>query len=159
MKKFVIFFSFFLLSSSSSSSSSNKEYEEYLKQRSSFLYKENQLSINSAWKLTKNEEIVNNKLSLLLQTENSFSPSNVEFSFIYQKENITKSELFQFLKEFPKGALLHSHDTSAQDMKLYLEASYLSNCLYSLRNDESYGALSFLNEEGYVPISTIRNNW
>lgn len=85
-------------------------------------------------------------------------PVPVEFSFVYMKENIQNSDLFHLLKTLPKGGLLHSHDTSAQDMHLYVDASYLPGCLYSL-NENDYGSLSFYPTEGYVPISKIRDSW
>jgi hypothetical protein len=146
------------VTSSVNTPSSTSSFGNYLQQREVFLDREENLSINAAWRLTENEKKVDQLLTQLKETDLKLDPLPVEFNFVAMKPTIDKSELFALLRTFPKGALLHSHDTASQDMHIYLEASYLPDCLYSL-GEEDYGALSFLPAENFVPISTVRMNW
>lgn len=145
-------------SSRPSEPSPSSSFSSYLNQRTSFLLHQADLSINSAWTLTPKEQQVNDILLALRDIDLTLDPIPIQFNFVSMKPTIDQSQLLRFLKSFPKGALLHSHDTSSQDMHFYVTSSYLSGCLYSL-NEEDYGALSFLPTPGYVPISEIRFTW
>jgi hypothetical protein len=133
-------------------------FSEYFKQRTEFLNQQKHLSINSAWILTPEEQQVDQILTYLKDIDLKLDPVPIQFNFVSMKPTIDQSELFSLLKSFPKGALLHSHDTSSQDMHFYVKSSYLPGCLYSL-NDEDYGSISFLPTPNYVPISDIRSSW
>jgi adenosine deaminase CECR1 len=135
-------------------------YEEYLHDRSLFFEHENTLSINAAWELTPEEKIVDGMLQRLKNADWSLDPVPVQFSFVSMREVIDDSKLYSFIQTVPKGALLHSHDVSSQDMQFYVEMSYMEGCLYNVDDSNgNYGALTFRPTEHYVPISTVRNSW
>ena len=150
----VLLFSWMYVTSASSS------VKYYLEERENFVKNEEQYSINSVWKLTSEEENVEKLLQNLKSVDNKLDPIPTEFSFGSMETAIANSELFTLLSSTPKGALLHSHDVTSQHMSFYINASYLSGCMYNT-DPEIYGILSFRPglDELYVPISSIRNTW
>ena len=139
---------------------SDESFANYLSQRNSFLKEEESLSVNSVWKLTPEEERVDAMLQRLKSIDQNLDPVPTQFSFSSMHDTIDNSKLFHMLKQFPKGSLLHSHDTSSLDMWFYVEQSYRPDCMYNIGPDEDmYGALSYIPGPDYVPISEIRNSW
>ncbi len=136
-------------------------FEGFMQERNSFIKRDESMSINSAWTLTHDETIVDSILQHLKSTDSLLDPVPVELNFVTMKPTIDNSELFHLIRSFPKGALLHSHDVSSQDMHFYLDASYLPGCLYFVGDDldSEYGSMSFIPAANYVPISDIRNSW
>ena len=135
-------------------------FEAYLQNRNHFMQVESQLSINAAWKLSRAEAEVEEALQKLKNIDNNLDPNPIQFNIIAMKPTIEKSPLYALLRTFPKGALLHSHDTSSQDMHFYVDISYLPNCLFNINSSSpDYGSLSFLPSKDFVPISAVRNAW
>lgn len=140
----------------------NTDYIKYVETRNNFLKKEESLTINQAWELTHEEQLLDEKLTSLKSDDNSLDPVPVQFSFGTMQSVINDSNLFQLLQKLPKGALLHSHDVSSLDTKFYVKASYDENCLYNINaSSADYGVLTFRTNLGpeYVPISHVRNNY
>ena len=135
----------------------NHLFNDYIKERLAFTTKAESLSINEAWVLTPQEEVVDKLLNDLKQHDLSLDPVPVQFNFITMQDTIASSKLFEFLKSFPKGALLHSHDVSTIDMHFYVNASYIPGCLYGIAG-EAYGNLAFTPLDGYVPIEEVRSS-
>jgi adenosine deaminase CECR1 len=131
-------------------------FKEYLNERNAFLEEASKMSINEAWELTKEEQIVDERLAQLKETDLLLDPVPVQFNFVTMQSTIDNSKLFKLLQSFPKGALLHSHDLSTIDMHYYVNASYLPGCLYSV-SAESYGDVSFIPGDGFVPINDVRS--
>lgn len=148
--------------SSTDAAVESSAFESYLASRTAFLAAEAQLSINAAWHLTLEETRVDDMLQSLKNADNNLDPVPTQFAFSTMQYTIDNSKLFHLLKSFPKGALLHSHDISGQDMHFYVEQSYRSNCLYYTGADPVYhGALSYNPDSSpeYVPIAPIRAAW
>lgn len=139
-------------------SSSIALYDSYLDERESFLKEAERLSINSVWRLTPEESRIDYILQKLKDEENKLDPIPIQLNFVKMKPTIEKSRLFEFAKNIPKGALLHSHDLSSLDMHFYVNQSYLPGCLFSI-NPSTYGAMTFRPSEGYIPVSDLRSTW
>jgi adenosine deaminase CECR1 len=149
-----------ITSSSTALLTSDETFEMYLNQRNSFLQVEESLSINSVWKLTPEEEHVDSMLKALKSIDQQLDPIPTQFAFSTMHSTIDNSKLFHLVKQFPKGGLLHSHDTSSQDMYFYVEQSYRSDCLYNVGDDpDMYGSITYQPGPDYVPISEVRNAW
>jgi len=139
---------------------SSSTYEDYSRDRVKFFQHEDSLSINAAWELTPEEKVVDRLLEQLKEADRLLDPVPVQFSFISMRTAIDNSNLYSFVETIPKGALLHSHDVSSQDMHFYVEMSYMNGCLYNVDDTSSdYGDLSFRPGPNFVPIETIRNSW
>lgn len=134
-------------------------FELYFKERNDFVTAEEKLSINSAWKLTPEEHVVDNILNEYKAVDLALDPVPVQFNFKTMQPTIDNSKLFALLRTVPKGSLLHSHDVSSQDMHFYVEVSYWKGCLFNVANDSNYGSLTFLPTDGYVPIGDVRKSW
>lgn len=132
-------------------------FDQYLHDRNEFIEDASKLSINAAWKLRPDEAKVDEILASYKEIDYSLDPVPVQFNFITTQSTIDSSQLFKLIKSFPKGALLHSHDVSSISMYYYVNASYLPGCLYNV--GDSYGDVSFLPAEGFVPIDEVRNSY
>eukprot|EP00603_Paraphysomonas_imperforata_P001848 CAMPEP_0114427106 /NCGR_PEP_ID=MMETSP0103-20121206/8163_1 /TAXON_ID=37642 ORGANISM="Paraphysomonas imperforata, Strain PA2" /NCGR_SAMPLE_ID=MMETSP0103 /ASSEMBLY_ACC=CAM_ASM_000201 /LENGTH=492 /DNA_ID=CAMNT_0001596129 /DNA_START=203 /DNA_END=1678 /DNA_ORIENTATION=+ len=116
--------------------------------------------MNSVWNLTPEEEHVEALLQSLKSIDQQLDPIPTQFAFSTMHSTIDASKLFHLVRQFPKGGLLHSHDTSSQDMHFYIEQSYRPDCLYNIGDDaELYGSITYQPGPDYVPISQVRNTW
>lgn len=138
---------------------SESTMNQYLNARNSFMEMERKLSVNSAWELSEEEQLVDELISNYKLSDAKLDPNPVQFNFVAMRDTIDRSPLFSLLESFPKGALLHSHDTSTQSMYYFVNATYLPGCLYSLNEGEDYGYISFIPTDGYVPIASVREGW
>ncbi|XP_071441124.1 adenosine deaminase 2-like [Hetaerina americana] len=89
----------------------------YWDQRESFLKEEASWAVGGLINLTAEEEMVNGILMEAKRKElaeafngtNTFLPSR---HFFEAKADMEKSDVFRFIKDLPKGAVLHGHDSS-----------------------------------------------
>ncbi|XP_046383726.1 adenosine deaminase 2-like isoform X1 [Ischnura elegans] len=89
----------------------------YWADRAKFLADEASKAVGSRISLTADEEVVNGllmaakrrEISAGLSDASTFLPAK---HFFEAKKDIEKSDVFRFIKDLPKGAALHGHDTS-----------------------------------------------
>lgn len=101
-------------------------------ERNALLEKEAQMMLGSDIVLNENEQLAN-KLIMRLKhkiIDDGFAkPQFFNFSkhFFTYKEEVKGTELYQILKEMPKGALLHAHDTAVLKPEYLLKITYWDN--------------------------------
>uniref|UniRef100_A0A182QSP6 Adenosine deaminase n=1 Tax=Anopheles farauti TaxID=69004 RepID=A0A182QSP6_9DIPT len=103
--------------------------DEYLHQRGLLASAEAELALGADIELSSNESLVNNYLMDLKISELSagfinpinFNPARHFFEVLDQ---ITASPLFQFIREMPKGGVLHAHDTALASTEVIVNATY-----------------------------------
>ena len=95
-------------------------YEEYLEARQQVMRQDSQLYFDYAISLSDKEQKLNQQLLSLqkqmLQTykdQHFFPPAR---NFYQSKEHIEKTKLFEFIKELPKGGILHLHSGAMGDV-------------------------------------------
>ncbi|HCN36138.1 MAG TPA: hypothetical protein DIS94_00295 [Bacteroidetes bacterium] len=163
--KLLILLSFLILSSNVNSQDL-KDY--YYENKSSNLSNDSVLKEGSDVILTRDEEILNQKL-LRLQKEfinasgKEFPPSH----YFYRYRNmIDTSESYQLLKKMPKGAMLHIHSSAMGPIHWLINtASYYPNCyMYTLNDNDKipYGTLYFYKPgtepDGWVALEKLRKD-
>lgn len=103
--------------------------DDYFHQRALLASAEAELALGADIRLSANESLVNNYLMELKTSELSagfinpinFNPARHFFEVLDQ---ITASPLFQFIREMPKGGVLHAHDTALASTEVILNATY-----------------------------------
>uniref|UniRef100_A0A182K2P4 adenosine deaminase n=1 Tax=Anopheles christyi TaxID=43041 RepID=A0A182K2P4_9DIPT len=103
--------------------------EEYWQQRELLTTEEAGLAFGADITLSANEILVNKHLLELKIEELQLGYSN-PFSFLPARhffevlDQINASPLFQFIRELPKGGVLHAHDTALASTEVIVNASY-----------------------------------
>ncbi|XP_041770697.1 adenosine deaminase 2-A-like [Anopheles merus] len=103
--------------------------EDYRYQRALLASEEAALAFGADMTLDGNEILVNNHLMDLKREELekgytnpfNFSPARHFFEVLDQ---INASPLFRFVRELPKGAVLHAHDTALASTEVIVKATY-----------------------------------
>uniref|UniRef100_A0A182WBF6 Adenosine deaminase n=1 Tax=Anopheles minimus TaxID=112268 RepID=A0A182WBF6_9DIPT len=106
--------------------------EEYRYQRARLATREAKQAFGADIVLTTNETIVNNHLIDMKVDElnvgyidpYNFAPARHFFEVL---DLINASPLFQFIREMPKGAVLHAHDTALASTGVIVNATYFPN--------------------------------
>ncbi|XP_049295380.1 adenosine deaminase AGSA-like [Anopheles funestus] len=142
--------------------------EEYHYQRALLAEQEAQEAFGADIVLTTNESIVNNHLMDLKVDElekgyinpYNFTPARHFFEVLDQ---INASPLFQFIREMPKGAVLHAHDTALASTEVIVNVTYFPN-LWQRGNITDKHDLEFrfsqakpIGSDGWETVHTIRN--
>uniref|UniRef100_A0A182MQK5 Adenosine deaminase n=1 Tax=Anopheles culicifacies TaxID=139723 RepID=A0A182MQK5_9DIPT len=140
--------------------------DEYRYQRAQLTYRESKQALGADIILTANESIVNNHLLDLKVDELSagytdpykFSPSRHFFEVLDQ---INASPLFQFIRQMPKGAVLHAHDTALASTGVIVNATYFPNLwqrgTFADRHDLEFRFSRTQPGDGWELVETVRN--
>ncbi|XP_068149339.1 adenosine deaminase 2 [Drosophila tropicalis] len=127
--------------------------ETYQTLRSAFFRYEESRSLGHDLELTEqelkaNETIMKAKLSEYsegLITPHLFKPSQHIFDVL---DAINNTELFQLLKQMPKGAVLHAHDTALCSTECIIKLTYKDDLWVCLQSNElTASALRFAKEK------------
>jgi adenosine deaminase CECR1 len=92
----------------------------YLRERESFLENENSRFLGSNLELTSSESLVNDYLMNLKYAELDYGFATADFmqsqNFLISKPKYDSSQVFQFIKQMPKGGAIHVHVTAITDL-------------------------------------------
>ncbi|KZS10612.1 Adenosine deaminase-related growth factor C [Daphnia magna] len=132
MTRFVIFSSVLLVVSLFAPSSLSVDVNEFLAQRERFLADESARILGGGITLSSNEELVNTMLMTAKTFEYDQSFSSLNFTpathFFLSKPAMLESEVFQFIRQMPKGGVLHIHDVAVTPLEFIIyDASYRPN--------------------------------
>ncbi|XP_062550346.1 adenosine deaminase 2-like [Armigeres subalbatus] len=113
-------------------SSRRPTYEEYKRQRKSFLQAEEHLFLGANVTLNDNEQLVN-KFVMQLKLEELREGFNDSYNFLPARhffevlDRFGQSKLFKIIRRLPKGGVLHAHDTALGSTDLIVNATYREN--------------------------------
>lgn len=114
---------------------------EYMSQRQTLVNQEYNMGFESDVRLTDNEKVANEIIMRAKKKEvdgglsnpYSFNPSRHIFEVL---QNVKDSDLFKILQKMPKGAILHSHDTSLCSADYLVSLTYWPNLWQCSENDK-----------------------
>ncbi|KAK8726614.1 hypothetical protein OTU49_009952, partial [Cherax quadricarinatus] len=90
--------------------------EEFVKQREMLLAQEQTAILGQDQVLTLEEQVVNERIMTAKMKEMNEGFETLDFlpskNFLLAKKEIEASEVFKIIREIPKGAALHLHDTA-----------------------------------------------
>jgi len=131
--------------------------------RDELMHKDRRITLGANLTLTAEEEIVNAKLTSMLRKEMDadfnftaeFTPAH---NFMIAKPVIDASEVYQFVRGMPKGAILHSHDSSLTSLDWVVKnLTYWDNLYFCDLNDSfTFKFLNHLPEPAGCPNATWR---
>ncbi|XP_045523079.1 adenosine deaminase 2-A-like [Pieris brassicae] len=138
---------------------SHNEYESALFQRTQLLERELNMMLGNDLELGDAEEQVNEYIMELKRDEVDFGfthPQHFNYSkhFFDYKDEVQHTQLFKIIKQMPKGALLHAHDTGMLSPDYVVTLTYLEN-LYVCFEEESVKFL-FARE---LPTTDCSTQW
>lgn len=107
-------------------------FQNFLKERNSFIDEEVSRGIGFNLQLNPKETLLNNHVMKLkaqeytngLQDPTSFSPA---LHFFEVLARINQSELFKIIRKMPKGGVLHAHDTALCNLDFFVKLTYWDN--------------------------------
>lgn len=113
--------------------------ETYVKRRELFLQAERKYSLGATLELNDDEQKINETLMTFKQIEleegfenpTIFAPAR---SFLEAVDDINKSEVFKILRQMPKGAMLHGHDTALVSADFVIKNITYRDNLYAKLN-------------------------
>lgn len=138
---------------------------DYWTQREKLLNDEESLIMGSSIILSSNEKIVNDylmkqkweELDYGFKNPGSFIPAHHLFDIL---SYIEQSDVFHFIRNLPKGALLHGHDTALASGDYLYNLTFSDNLYACIFNEKIH--LKFLKEEAndfdctWKPIQLLR---
>lgn len=107
-------------------------YDEYKRQRKSFLQSEEHHFLGANVTLTDDEQLVN-KFIMHLKLEELRKGFNDSYNFIPARhffevlDRFGQSKLFKIIQRLPKGGVLHAHDMALGSTDLIVNATYRDN--------------------------------
>ncbi|XP_038214430.1 adenosine deaminase 2-like [Zerene cesonia] len=106
--------------------------ENVLSERNTLIQKEMNMMIGSDISLGDTEEQANEIIMKLKRTELDYGFANPQFfnfskHFFEYKDEVKKSTLYKIIKQMPKGAVLHAHDTGILSPDYVLALTYWQN--------------------------------
>lgn len=107
-------------------------YEEYKRQRESFLQSEDNHLLGANVTLNENEQLVN-KFIMKMKLEEMEKGFNDSYNFIPARhffevlDRFEKSKVFKIIRRLPKGGVLHAHDMALGSTDLIVNATYREN--------------------------------
>ncbi|XP_046964006.1 adenosine deaminase 2-like [Vanessa cardui] len=104
-------------------------FEKNIKERNYLLKKELDMMLGNDIDLSDSEEQANKVIMKLKNNELDYGFNNPQYfnyskHFFEYKDDIKKSELFKIIKNMPKGAVLHAHDTGILSPDYVLSLTY-----------------------------------
>uniref|UniRef100_A0A2A4JD81 Adenosine deaminase n=1 Tax=Heliothis virescens TaxID=7102 RepID=A0A2A4JD81_HELVI len=116
--------------------------EKLLEERENLIKKELSMMVGSSIELSDSElkanemimELKNKEVEKGLAQPNDF---NVSKHFFEYKDRVKKNKLYQVLKDMPKGAILHAHDTGILGPDYLVELTYWDNLWVCYHKDDS----------------------
>ncbi|XP_026760455.2 adenosine deaminase 2-like [Galleria mellonella] len=133
--------------------------ENVINERTTLIENEIKMMFGSDINLSDSEEKVNEIIMNLKHEELDIGfeePQlfNVSKHFFEYKDEIKKSKLFQLIKQMPKGAILHAHDTGILSPDYVLQLTYWENLYVCFEGDD----LRFLFSKS-IPTDTCDSQW
>lgn len=137
----------------------SKDLKDAIKEREKIIKNELNMMLGSHLVLSDNEQKVNEIMMELKHRDLDASfdnPAicNISKHFFDYKEEVKKTELFKLIKQMPKGALLHVHDTGILGPDYVLELTYLPDLSVCFEEDD----IRFLFSEN-SPNTTCGTQW
>lgn len=120
--------------------------DDYMQKRQQLLSAEQQERLGGEIVLSKDEQVVNERLSKMKQVELDNAhyhgkPFGPQINFLKSKSLYEQSDIFKMIQAMPKGGALHVHDCSIADLQwLVKNVTYRDNCYmcYDANKDVSF---------------------
>lgn len=133
--------------------------DRHVKRRNELLAREAELMLGSDIVLNEKEKMANDIIMGLknqITNEGFITPQFYNFSkhFFTYKEEVKKTTLYKTLRDMPKGAVLHAHDTAVLGPDYLVKITYWDN-LYVCFEEENMNLLFSKN----VPRIKCANDW
>ncbi|XP_044731757.1 adenosine deaminase 2-like [Chrysoperla carnea] len=108
---------------------------DYWQERQNFINQEKSMQMGNGIHLNPKEDIVNQVLMSAkyaefdagLEDPSSFLPT---INFLEAKPLIEQSKVFQLIKEMPKGAVLHAHDSAIGSEDVFYNLTFMDNLYF-----------------------------
>lgn len=135
------------------------EFEARLRERNNLLKEELDMMLGSDIVLSDSEEQANKIIMKLKTNEIDYAfnnPHHFNFSkhFFEYKDEVKDTELYKVIKDMPKGAVLHAHDTGILGPDYVLALTYKDNLFVCFEEDNILFMFSL-----EIPINPCKTVW